>query len=68
MDVISTVPHFKEMFNIINVDDEVLNTLSVRNKVESLVIPEFQNEKGSKLNAQEFRQAKNAVNDFIINS
>ena len=68
LDVISTVPHFKEMFNIINVDDEVLNTLSVRNKVESLVIPEFQNEKGSKLNAQEFRQAKNAVNDFIINS
>lgn len=68
LDVIASVPHFKEMFNILSVDNEVLNRLSVRNQVESIVIDETTPKRGNKLSIEEFRQTRNNVDDFLIDS
>lgn len=68
LDVIASVPHFKEMFNVLSIDNEVLNRLSVRNKLESIVIDNTAPERGNKLSPDEFRQVKNNVDDFLINS
>jgi hypothetical protein len=56
------------MFNILSVDNEVLNRLSVRNQVESIVIDETTPKRGSKLSIEEFRQTRNNVDDFLIDS
>lgn len=68
LDVIASVPHFKEMFNILSIDNEVLNRLSVRNQVESIVIDETTPKRGNKLSIEEFRQTRNNVDDFLIDS
>lgn len=68
LDVIASVPHFKEMFNILSIDNEVLNRLSVRNRLESIVIDNSIPERGNKLSPNEFRQIKNNIDDFLINS
>nr|UVX58248.1 MAG: hypothetical protein [Bacteriophage sp.] len=56
------------MFNILSVDNEVLNRLSVRNQVESIVIDETTPKRGNKLSMEEFRQTRNNVDDFLIDS
>lgn len=81
LEVISSVPHFKEMFNVLSINKQVLNMLSVRNKIEDIIwnqslhYPKLKNgnrsENGTKtaaLDKAELYELKDSIDQHIINS
>lgn len=41
LEAVAVSPHFNNMFNMVSVNEDILSTLSVRNKLESLVVNEY---------------------------
>ena len=37
LEVIAQVPHFKEMFNVLALNKQILNSLSTRNRLEDII-------------------------------
>lgn len=75
LEVISEVPHFKEMFNVLALNKQILNSLSTRNRLEDIVLNQLNHssDKGKlnvtkALNKQEIRTIKDAIDDHLINS
>ena len=60
--VIDLVPHFREMFKVLGIDSEVLNRLSVRNNLESLIL----NSIPKKLNNNQILEVRNAIDTTLI--
>lgn len=75
LEIIDQVPHFKEMFKVLALNKEILNTLSIRNRLEDWVWNNYihQTSKGDSditksLTKEEVRAIKNQVDKYLINS
>lgn len=81
LEVISEVPHFREMFNVLALNKQILNSLSTRNRLEDIVWNQIMHRsKGeggvrtNKANAskvldkEEIRELKDQVDKHLINS
>ena len=75
LEVIDQVPHFKEMFNVLALNKQILNSLSIRNRLEDIVWNQIKHktESGKKnvqrpLNKAEIWDLKDRVDKHLINS
>lgn len=75
LEVISTVPHFREMFNVLAINKSVLNSLSSRNRLEDIILNQLsQNFAGIRmdvskpLNKLEIRAIKDQIDKYLIRS
>lgn len=70
LDVIDKVPHFREMFKVLDINTRILNTLSTRNHLESIILNSTvpNGDPRRKLSADDIRKIKSAIDDHIINS
>lgn len=70
LDVIDKVPHFREMFKVLDINTRILNTLSTRNHLESIILNSTvpNGDPRRKLSTDDIRKIKSAIDDHIINS
>lgn len=77
LEVIAEVPHFREMFNVLALNKQILNSLSIRNRFEDIVLNEsvHRSKSGKQstniskvLSKDEVFQIKDAVDQHLINS
>lgn len=75
LEVIDQVPHFKEMFNVLALNKQILNSLSTRNRLEDIVWNQVQHKTSNgkinitrPLNKTEIRELKDEVDKHLINS
>lgn len=75
LEVISTVPHFREMFNVLATNKSVLNSLSSRNRLEDIILNQLsRNFAGIRmdiskpLNKLEIRAIKDQIDKYLIRS
>lgn len=75
LEVISTVPHFREMFNVLAINKSVLNSLSSRNRLEDIILNQLsRNFAGIRmdiskpLNKLEIRAIKDQIDKYLIRS
>lgn len=81
LEVIAEVPHFKEMFNVLALNKQILNSLSTRNRLEDIVwnqvIHRPKKANGTRsdrpnvskvLDKEEIREIKDQVDKHLINS
>lgn len=68
LEVLTSVPHFREMFKALALNKNILNTLSVRNKLEDAIIDEQSKKSIKPLTARNIKDTKNKVTNFLINS
>lgn len=79
LEVIAQVPHFKEMFNVLALNKQILNSLSVRNRLEDIIWNQVQHrgktEDGTrstktnitlKLDKEELRDLKDQIDNHLI--
>lgn len=75
MEVISTVPHFREMFNVLAINKSVLNSLSSRNRLEDIILNQLSRnfagirmDVSKPLNKLEIRAIKDQIDKYLIRS
>lgn len=75
LEVISTVPHFREMFNVLAINKSVLNSLSSRNRLEDIILNQLSRnfagirmDVSKPLNKLEIRAIKDQINKYLIRS
>lgn len=82
LEVIAEVPHFREMFNVLALNKQILNSLSTRNRLEDIVLNQVihssRTENGERkpdktniskvLDKEEIRELKDLVDKHLINS
>lgn len=75
LEVISTVPHFREMFNVLAINKSVLNSLSSRNRLEDIILNQLsRNFAGVRMNVSkplnklEIRTIKDQIDKYLIRS
>lgn len=75
LEVISTVPHFREMFNVLAINKSVLNSLSSRNRLEDIILnqlsrnfAEVRMDVSKPLNKLEIRTIKDQIDKYLIRS
>lgn len=75
LEVISAVPHFREMFNVLAINKSVLNSLSSRNRLEDIILNQLsRNFAGVRmdvikpLNKLEIRTIKDQIDKYLIRS
>lgn len=81
LEVIAQVPHFKEMFNILALNKQILNSLSIRNRLEDIIWNQVEHrskkEDGTrstttnitvKLDKEEILELKDKIDEHLINS
>ena len=70
LDVIDKVPHFREMFKVLDINTKILNTLSTRNHLENIILNSTipNGDPRRKLSTDDIRKIKSAIDDHIINS
>ena len=81
LEVIAQVPHFKEMFNVLALNKQILNSLSTRNRLEDIIWNQVQHrsKKGDgsrsaktnitlKLDKEEIRDLKDKIDEHLITS
>ncbi len=67
LDIITTVPHFSAMFDILYIDNFLINQFSVKNMLEEKIASEvLGNSTTQKLNQREFSELSKYVNDVLI--
>lgn len=68
LDIISTVPHFKAMFDTLYINDTFLNNFSIVYNIERKIIPELKDKNGNQIyvNSDMFKELKNTIYDEII--
>lgn len=75
LEVISTVPHFREMFNVLAINKSVLNSLSSRNRLEYIILNQLSRnfagirmDVSKPLNKLEIRAIKDQIDKYLIRS
>lgn len=75
LEVISTVPHFREMFNVLAINKSVLNSLSSRNRLENIILNQLSRnfagirmDVSKPLNKLEIRAIKDQIDKYLIRS
>lgn len=75
LEVISTVPHFREMFNVLAINKSVLNSLSSRNRLEDIILNQLSRnfagirmDVNKPLNKLEIRAIKDQIDKYLIRS
>lgn len=75
LEVISAVPHFREMFNVLAINKSVLNSLSSRNRLEDIILnqlsrnfAEVRMDVSKPLNKLEIRTIKDQIDKYLIRS
>ena len=81
LEVIAEVPHFREMFKVLALNKQILNSLSVRNRLEDIIWNQVQHsskkENGERsnntniskiLDKEEIRDIKDQIDKHLINS
>lgn len=75
MEVISAVPHFREMFNVLAINKSVLNSLSSRNRLEDIILNQLSRnfagvrmDVSKPLNKLEIRTIKDQIDKYLIRS
>lgn len=75
LEVISTVPHFREMFNVLAINKSVLNSLSSRNRLEDIILNQLSRnfagirmDVSKPLNKLEIRAIKDQIDKYLIRS
>lgn len=75
LEVISAVPHFREMFNILAINKSVLNSLSSRNRLEDIILNQLSRnfagvrmDVSKPLNKLEIRTIKDQIDKYLIRS
>ena len=75
LEVISTVPHFREMFNVLTINKSVLNSLSSRNRLEDIILNQLSRnfagirmDVSKPLNKLEIRAIKDQIDKYLIRS
>lgn len=75
LEVISTVPHFREMFNALAINKSVLNSLSSRNRLEDIILNQLSRnfagirmDVSKPLNKLEIRAIKDQIDKYLIRS
>ena len=75
LEVISTVPHFREMFNVLAINKSVLNSLSSRNRLEDIILNQLslnfagiRMDVSKPLNKLEIRAIKDQIDKYLIRS
>lgn len=75
LEVISTVPHFREMFNVLAINKSVLNSLSSRNRLEDIILNQLSRnfagirmDVSKPLNKLEIRAIKDQIDKHLIRS
>lgn len=75
LEVISAVPHFREMFNVLAINKSVLNSLSSRNRLEDIILNQLsRNFAGVRMNVSkplnklEIRTIKDQIDKYLIRS
>lgn len=75
LEVISTVPHFREMFNVLAINKSVLNSLSSRNRLEDIILNQLSRnfagvrmDVSKPLNKLEIRTIKDQIDKYLIRS
>lgn len=66
LDIITKVPHFSAMFNILAIDDYMLKDYAVRGTLERKVSKEIVANDFTTLNQPEFREMSRYINDTLI--
>lgn len=75
LEVISAVPHFREMFNVLVINKSVLNSLSSRNRLEDIILNQLSRnfagvrmDVSKPLNKLEIRTIKDQIDKYLIRS
>lgn len=75
LEVISTVPHFREMFNVLAINKSVLNSLPSRNRLEDIILNQLSRnfagirmDVSKPLNKLEIRAIKDQIDKYLIRS
>lgn len=75
LEVISTVPHFREMFNVLAINKSVLNSLSSRNRLKDIILNQLSRnfagirmDVSKPLNKLEIRAIKDQIDKYLIRS
>ena len=75
LEVISAVPHFREMFNVLAINKSVLNSLSSRNRLEDIILNQLSRnfagvrmDVSNPLNKLEIRTIKDQIDKYLIRS
>lgn len=75
LEVISAVPHFREMFNVLAINKSVLNSLSSRNRLEDIILNQLSRnfagvrmDVSKPLNKLEIRTIKDQIDKYLIRS
>lgn len=75
LEVISAVPHFREMFNVLAINKSVLNSLSSRNRLEDIILNQLSRnfagvrmDVSKPLNKLEIRTIKDQIDKYLIKS
>ena len=75
LEVISTVPHFREMFNVLAINKSVLNSLSSRNRLEDIILNQLSRnfagirmDVSKPLNKLDIRAIKDQIDKYLIRS
>ena len=75
LEVISAVPHFGEMFNVLAINKSVLNSLSSRNRLEDIILNQLSRnfagvrmDVSKPLNKLEIRTIKDQIDKYLIRS
>lgn len=73
LEVISAVPHFREMFNVLAINKSVLNSLSSRNRLEDIILNQLSRnfagvrmDVSKPLNKLEIRTIKDQIDKYLI--
>lgn len=66
LDIITKVPHFNEMFNILYVDNWMIKNFSIVSYLTDMLAKEVLNIPTSKLNQKEYKQVLQYANDILI--
>ena len=65
LEAITTVPHFKEMFQVLYLDRTAIDSLAAKNYFETKIANELVSP-DNKLNAIEYRELSKYINDVFI--
>lgn len=75
LEVISAVPHFREMLNVLAINKSVLNSLSSRNRLEDIILNQLSRnfagvrmDVSKPLNKLEIRTIKDQIDKYLIRS
>lgn len=66
LDVITKVPHFASMFDLLYTDNYLITEFSVKTKLERSLAEQLKTNKIKSINQREFKEVSNYVNDLLI--